>query len=412
MLEILHRGKKAKTLVVFVHGLQGGEDTWRNEETGFYLPIALGEDKQLKDSFSIGLFTYYSRIFAKPPIFGQGKNLISNLFGKASKKVKFVLDINSVSDLLLTYLQTHSSDYESIVLICHSMGGLIAKALTVKHRNSEVFSKVELIISLAVPHNGSNLALWGKALLKNIQIDGLAPLNDIITKLTQEWIDGKDTNPNIVYLQGKYDTVVSETSAIAFDANPKDIRYCDDDHSSIAKPTSQTSLVYLTIKGLLLDLSKRQVFEEELGKDSSAIDVDDELYVTKLFIANVHDTLVKNAKQRFFDAERARKAARRAGIADKTLNDLYEKIGQIYINEFGRVLSGELNSGNALLTAVYGKIQAEDLLTLKSLERLNFTHKTGMIHQLANNIEKDIWWAKDQGIHTVDEFRKRKGTMI
>ena len=410
MLDIIHEGKKAKTLVVFVHGLQGSQDTWINKETSFDMPSSLSSESELKDKFSFSLFNYYSNIITSSMLVKHGKALIGNFLAKKQKKVELNLDVKSIANMLYTYLQAFAGKFDSIVLIGHSMGGLVAKSLIISHAGTEVVRKIQLVISLAVPHNGSVLATLGNILLSNAQLSNLAPLNTEIAKLTQDWINNKDCNPRIIYFQGMYDKIVPEASAVAYDANPKDIRYCDDDHLTIAKPASSKHLIYVSVKNALLDIDKvREADEILLSVSEDDVDtLEDELFVAKLLVANVHKRLVKNAKQRFFDAERARKSATLVGAPKKSIDELYAKIEQIYINEFGRVLSGELEGGTALVNAVHDRIRQEDSLTLKSLERLNFTHKTGMIHQLANDLEADIWWAKEEGIDSVEEFTKRK----
>jgi len=413
MLEYIHEGKKAKTLTVFIHGLQGSQETWKNQETGFYMPSALALEDGIKESYSFALFNYYTNVFSSGMLVKHASTMIGNWLKKKQNKIKLNLDVKAISNLLYTYLQVYCSKYDSIVLVGHSMGGLIAKSLIVSHAGTEVVKKVRLVISLAVPHNGSSLAIAGNQVLPNAQLNNLEPLNVEVSKLTQDWINNKEINPKIIYFQGMYDKVVPQASAVAFDANPKDIKYCDDDHFSIAKPATSSSLVYVSVKNALLDIDNVRKADEVMTsvEDESIDSLQDELFVAKLLVANVHHRLVKNAKQRFFDAERAKKSATLIGAPKRDIDELYAKIEQIYLNEFGKVLSGELDGGTALVTAVHDRIRQEDSLTLKSLERLNFTHKTGMIHQLANDIEADIWWAKEQGISSVEEFTKAKAVL-
>lgn len=405
MLNIYHKSKKPKCLVIFIHGLQGSDATWMNTTTNFLFTTALAADKDLKQKVSFGLFNYYSKIVTPPSSIKQGAKLFNKIFGTPDK-IRLNLDVKSIAQLLLTYLEEFTSEYESIVLVCHSMGGLIAKSLVISYADNEIVKKVGLIISLAVPHNGSNLALLG-TIMPSVQLDNLQPLSDSIISLNQAWIKNKDTNPLITYVVGKYDTIVPDSSAVGYEVSAQEIKYCDEDHESICKPTSDDALVYRTVKRLILNFISKKKAEEVLEETSNIDDFEDELFVLKMVIADVHNTLISNAKQRFFDAERARKAILILGSQKKELDELYKKIGQVYVNEFGKVLSGNLEGGNALVNAVHEKITTEDMYLLKSIERLNFTHKIGMVHQLAN-IDKDIWWAKEQSIKTIEEFKKRK----
>ena len=68
------------------------------------------------------------------------------------------IKIEKLSDFLKSSIEVYCSNYENIVLIAHSMGGLISKAYILKDLEEQLNPKVKLFLSLAVPHNGSNWA--------------------------------------------------------------------------------------------------------------------------------------------------------------------------------------------------------------------------------------------------------------
>lgn len=258
MLEIFHKSKKADQLVVFVHGLTGSDSTWRNE-SGKSFPQLLIENETIKDQFDFGFFDYYSKLFSIPaPLNWLGK-ILSKFTKNKAYKLEKNLHVNEIADLFSTYLSEYAKQYKSIVLICHSMGGLIAKSLIVHHAESEAVKKIKLLISLAVPHNGSILASLGKEYFSSIQIKNLEPLNADINKINALWISSRNTNPKIIYFQGKFDEIVVGSSSIGYDANIVDVKFCDDDHLSIAKPKSSNSLVCVSVKNALCEISQHSI---------------------------------------------------------------------------------------------------------------------------------------------------------
>ena len=95
-----HRGDlRAKRLIVFVHGLNGGGyHTW-----GKFPQFVF--DDPLRDPVDVALFDYFSglrrRIFERPPV-------------------------PVIAQILTERLQDLSKDYDEIFIIAHSLGGLIS----------------------------------------------------------------------------------------------------------------------------------------------------------------------------------------------------------------------------------------------------------------------------------------------
>lgn len=137
--------------LVAIHGLNGDAiDTWTHKETKVMwledlLPEAI-------PNIRIMTFGYNARF----------KNFTAQQ------------DLRSISCKLLTELvdlrRTHEEKSRPIVLICHSLGGIVAKkALLVgcSEEQEQVQQSVYGILFLGTPHNGSSLASMGK-LLANI----------------------------------------------------------------------------------------------------------------------------------------------------------------------------------------------------------------------------------------------------
>jgi pimeloyl-ACP methyl ester carboxylesterase len=86
-----------KTLVLFIHGLGGGEKTWEQ-----FLALAK-DDSDINEHFSFELFIYDTSVF------GFGESL------------------SDVAALLRSDLHSKYREYPNVVLVSHSQGGVIAE---------------------------------------------------------------------------------------------------------------------------------------------------------------------------------------------------------------------------------------------------------------------------------------------
>jgi len=411
MLEISQSGKKKRrNLIIFVHGLIGDDTTWINTSGKTFGDLLL-ENKEIRRKYDVGYFSYYTKLFDANALVKTGFNFVKKFFGQ-NKITKINLDINSIKDLLSTEINVKCIDYDNIVLIAHSMGGLIAKSTIIDFLSQDSPSKIKLFISLAVPHNGSNLAQIGKTLSGNVQIKNLEPLSQELNNLTTNWIRTEvEKLPKTIYCQGKYDAVVPQTSSIGIERQKGTIHYFEADHFSISKPESSSSTLLLAVRDALLEFSGVTSLNESLiiQELPDTIQLDDETFVVKLMIASVHHKTINSAKKSFYNAEFIRKLVIAKKIVNvKDFDKLYSLIEGLYINSFGLLTSGHLKDGNALVTHVHSQIQKHDQDILKSIAAITFVHKTGMLHQLANNLEKDLWWEDGHSHKTLEDFRKDK----
>ncbi|PED69143.1 hypothetical protein CN680_12155 [Bacillus pseudomycoides] len=371
----------------------------------------LSTEKTISENFDIAYFNYFTEIIDV----NRTKSVGGLLFGKIFKKtinVKKNIGIKQLSEFLKSSIEVYCSDYENIILIAHSMGGLVSKAYILKDLEEQLKTKVKLFLSLAVPHNGSNWALIGNALLKkNPQILDLTPLSSFLNTINNNWIQQKDTVPRTIYFYGQFDNVVDEASAIAYQVTRQHKVACNNDHFSISKPDSTSSIVYCGVKQKLEEFLKEVQYGEDMRPKKYKDDgeLDDELFVLKLLIADVHNRLVLDAKQYFFTAEYMKKAVISAGYSQNDLMELYENIETLYKINFWKITEGDENSSNRLITEIHEQILEKSKDFLKtSIPLINVNKKLGMLHQMANDYDKQIWWAREHSIKDIDEFRRAR----
>ncbi|RUT24844.1 hypothetical protein C0V97_14035 [Asaia sp. W19] len=231
--------------IVFVHGLSGGFETTWKAENGAFWPQWLADEF---DSANVHLAGYDSGAFA------------SFLLGSGAS-------IQDLASILADGLISLPHPAKAIVLITHSLGGLIVKQMlrrcveSADSRFQNLAKKVRAVVFLGTPHQGASLAKTFDTILRPFKSraaqqlayssDNLIDLNTFFssfavrervvvrpfyeTDKTQgiQIVDRVTANPN-----------VHGAEPIAVQA----------DHIKICKPESKQSLVYRSVCELLHSL--------------------------------------------------------------------------------------------------------------------------------------------------------------
>ena len=243
-----------KNLIIFIHGFKGGIKTWIRKDKRLSLLNYLESERDISDHYDFAVFDYFTKV--------------TEIFSKIAFLLKFVgiditsrknLTIKSIGDLLKSEIDYNCKQYEKIVLIAHSMGGLVAKSYILDELNSGRKLKAGMYISLAVPHSGSDYATFGSIIVNHPQINALRSLSEQIHSMHQGWVKQKDHLPITLYFQAKNDQIVPETSSIAIDGRDLEIVYSDDDHFSIVAPKNEKSVVISAIKESCIFYNKTSV---------------------------------------------------------------------------------------------------------------------------------------------------------
>jgi len=258
-----------KNLILLVHGFKGGSETWI-EKNGDRIPRYLNKNEEINSNFDIAYFEYFTQFTDKI----EKIKYFFGLFTGSKRKFKQNLSIDNIKDILFSHLEGEFKKYDKVVVIAHSMGGLISKAAILKLINRDN-NRVALFLSLCVPHNGSNLANLGKHILNNANLEDLAPLSTIIDEVSREWINPAVVGslPQTIYYQGKNDFIVSNQSSVGYEAREVEIVYSDDDHSSILSPKSSDTVVIASIITKILEILKKK---ESTAKGLIRADISEE----------------------------------------------------------------------------------------------------------------------------------------
>ena len=246
-----------RVAVIFIHGITGDSTTWSNGTVEW--PKLLADDSDLQTELGTALdvyrVDYFSQLNEGPSVTTINKNLSAKL------------------DEKLFGRPLGGRGYSKIVLVCHSLGGILCRnyLLHVKLRWGHAFlSLFRATITLGTPLEGSDLAnLTLVRASSNEQVRVLRPIdfNDFLQLLhesTQEFTQKRQTLgcPEVQFYAGyeMRDTplvegipfptlrIVSQQSATAGVQHTKGF---DKNHRELVKPANRSDAVYDWVRGIL-----------------------------------------------------------------------------------------------------------------------------------------------------------------
>lgn len=383
-----------KSCVVFVHGFTGGAGTWINS-MGERFSDLLRADYEIDQAYDFYEFDYYTKIadiFDSTPVVR-----LLGLVGLGSGKVKKNQPIKRISELLSTYVRTNLSRYDNVIFIAHSMGGLIVKDYILNYEKEDAPEPVGYL-SLAVPHKGS----IGGYLLGSININAkeLQPLNAYSDALNNAWIDNKESLPKSQYYIAVHDECVDEVSALPCTIKKADKFVVDHDHLSICKPPDPNDLVCAQaarfLKKMAYDFTMSELATTRFVPELNSYEK--EIFVIKLILSDVGEKGIDDAKGSFFHAEIITKAADKKD--QQTLQDLQAKVLSLYQQSYN-AHSGKVEA-NEVFTKVHDLLLEQDSkVLLCGVNYINFMHKKGLLHQLANKLNTQVTWSDKIGIQEI-----------
>lgn len=254
---IVRADPRHRTAIVFIHGLFGTTTgTWSNDTGGTFFGL-LAEDPDFRDKVDIFAFGF-----------------TSNMFEGGSLGV-----VEAANALDQTLIRNRIWDYDQVVLVGHSMGGLIAMRTIIKHADKR--RKVPLLVLYASPQEGSQISALGQKFSNNRALSQLLPAdeNDFLEVLDDDWSNIPDQDrPAVVCAYetggvGRAVMIVKRSSATRY-CGPERIGIGGSDHLSIVKPGNRKSLSYIVLANALekyalgtsvAPLLEMQGFAEEQG---------------------------------------------------------------------------------------------------------------------------------------------------
>ncbi|TMP70759.1 hypothetical protein CWB76_09340 [Pseudoalteromonas sp. S1609] len=214
--------------IIFVHGLGGKIDkTWGN------FPQYIINDPDIEHT--VIEYGYTSPHFLKQ--FYKPAPTILNIANG------LLTDINARCDLAK----------DEIILVGHSMGGLVIKRLLVRLSKLGTKHNIKKVCFFDVPHGGSGLANIGKFIaFNNRHLKSLVNNSSDLDALDEDWVDKKLSEQlNILSIIDANETIVSSVSSKSlFRYHPIET-INGVDHSSIVKPNSEDDTQVLLLKSFI-----------------------------------------------------------------------------------------------------------------------------------------------------------------
>jgi pimeloyl-ACP methyl ester carboxylesterase len=223
----------AKRTVIFIHGL-GGE----REGTWGQFPSLLMEHQEISELWQVGYYSFPTSPWRLP---------------FSSRPAKVQLLANGLET------QIRIGELKGAVLVCHSLGGIIARLYLLNEVKYQSTSRLrtEGLALFAVPNNGAGLAEAARYVgWRNNHLAQLCKDADILQMLNEDWerLNVRE-RIRVRYVIGTQDRVVSPQSAKEYWGNKDVDTITAKGHIDIVKPTDKDDLAVLIVKKLLLDVA-------------------------------------------------------------------------------------------------------------------------------------------------------------
>jgi pimeloyl-ACP methyl ester carboxylesterase len=222
-------------LLLFVHGLGGaGQATWREGlHPGFSELISA--DRALRDLVDVAFFQYPTSLLHLP-------------FARVLPR------IGDLAEGLRSQIEVRYPNYKRIALICHSLGGLVARKYLIEELKRGGDLRVDKLLLFAVPNNGAGLAGVARYISwRHNQLIQLCRSSELIEELNTDWSRMKmGDRVTVRYVVAGQDGVVDKHSAIGQWGNENVDTVLDADHVSVVKPHNSTDLSYLLFRRFVL----------------------------------------------------------------------------------------------------------------------------------------------------------------
>lgn len=221
-----------RKVILFVHGLSGSaEGTWGKMFELFRRDECFSE-------YHLDSYQYPTAKFRLP-------------FGKKMP------GIQDLAEGLKSYVNAYHADKSDIILIGHSLGGLVLRQYITNELKKPALTNIRAAIMIATPHTGASLASigsnlsWGHTHLKQ-----LAKGQDILRSILDDWAAlNVESRIDTLYVTGGSDAVVDRQSSMPYYGGVEFENLINYDHIDVIKPEHAADIRYVVIKKFIAGLS-------------------------------------------------------------------------------------------------------------------------------------------------------------
>ncbi len=220
-----------KNLLVFIHGIFGtAEETWQN------FPDLVKKDTSLASEYAVAFYEYPSIYLCFRPL-----------------PALCTTDVETLADGLRTQINNRYREYEEIVLVVHSLGGIIAMKYLVDEVESNRGLKVGGIVLFAVPNSGSEVATLARKLVPWYMplLEQLSLRSPFTQELSLKWVKlNMAGRVKAKYVFAGLDEVINkEFIKLLWD----DVETVNKGHMEVVKPGDAQDDSFVILRNFLLD---------------------------------------------------------------------------------------------------------------------------------------------------------------
>jgi pimeloyl-ACP methyl ester carboxylesterase len=230
------RDEQNDRVIVFVHGVLGdARETWTAANGAYWPDLMLGDDafKQL----DIYVYDYPSPLFA-----------VSYSIDELADNLRLVLESDGVFE-----------KHKEVIFVCHSMGGLVARALLLKYQ--KLAPQVPMIYFFSTPTTGSEVADLANVFSKrNPQFEDMKSWRDsaYVGNLVRQWLAAEfQIKSYCAYEKQKTFGVKIVHEPSATNLCNQRLDPIDADHIDIVKPSDRRAIPYMALRQAVISTPPR-----------------------------------------------------------------------------------------------------------------------------------------------------------
>ena len=294
---------------------------------------------------------------------------------------------------LATELHTRYPNYPKILLVCHSLGGLVAKRYIIDSIKRDQPLRAREVIFFATRHFGALLANWGGALsFKHRHLRQVAKESDFIEQINEDWTHFKcEAAVGPTYVVGGQDACVSRHSAGA-GLGAKVELIPDKGHIDVVKPTKKDDIAFLLLKKAALRLLSDR--RSDLAALKSAIEKKNSTEVAALIV---------NRGRTWIETEEAPEAQNLFKDVERIFDaDSIEVIWSQYLSSITDLFRERAAPANAFDQSMLDRADRHGLRPLILAERMEFARRRRdpTTLSLLSNLDTEIAHIKIGGDQT------------
>lgn len=168
--------------------------------------------------------------------------------------------LRSIADGLTTFLDENYGKSSQLILVAHSLGGLIARQMIVSEMRVGRQCRIDKLALIATPHTGSMLASVGNLVsFPNQQLKRLTQDDEVLRSLNADWEQLKvEEHTDVRYIIGGCDRAVPQASSVPYvDRSLQQAMIINADHRSIIAPDDLSDIRYKTVSRFILEETVR-----------------------------------------------------------------------------------------------------------------------------------------------------------